>query len=298
MGQSNTDVLNGLGGDDLLRGNGGNDTLDGGAGFDTAVYSGPRNTYSVIVSSNNIQVQDRRPGEDGTDTLRNVERLAFQDQDWDLAIFSNVASLSEDDFRTFVEVYIAYFNRAPDAEGLFFWGTAFSNGVSLEEISNLFFDQPETRATYPDPSNTSFFVESVYANVLGRSIDQAGFSFWTSVLDSGAVSAPQFLLEIIRGAKAPSPVDATPDFVAQKAADIQYLSNKTDVGIYYSAILGMSDVANARDTYSTFDGSAASTLAARDKVDQFYIDSLSDSDGDFLLSLVGVVDTPDWNALA
>lgn len=297
-GLGNDDVLSGLGGDDLLRGNGGDDTLDGGDGFDTAAFGGERKGYSITIGADNITVTDRRPNEDGTDVLDGIEQIAFGDQDWNLAQFSNVANLSEEAFRSFVEVYIAYFNRAPDAEGLFFWGTTFSNGLSLEQISEFFFIQPETQATYPDPSDTAFFVRSVYGNVLGREIDQAGFDFWTGVLSSGAVSEAQFLLEIIRGAKAPAAPGSDPAFIAQKAADVAYLTHKTDVGIYFSAILGMSDVDNARATFADFDGSAATTLAARDKADQFYVEALDADTGEFLLNLVGVVDTPDWNDLA
>nr|WP_269142478.1 DUF4214 domain-containing protein [Sulfitobacter mediterraneus] len=297
-GLGNDDILNGLGGDDLLRGNGGDDTLDGGDGFDTAAFGGERKGYSITIGADNITVTDRRPNEDGTDVLDGIEQIAFGDQDWNLAQFSNVANLSEEAFRSFVEVYIAYFNRAPDAEGLFFWGTTFSNGLSLEQISEFFFIQPETQATYPDPSDTAFFVRSVYGNVLGREIDQAGFDFWTGVLSSGAVSEAQFLLEIIRGAKAPTAPGSDPAFIAQKAADVAYLTHKTDVGIYFSAILGMSDVDNARATFADFDGSAATTLAARDKADQFFVEALDADTGEFLLNLVGVVDTPDWNDLA
>ncbi|NRB02903.1 MAG: DUF4214 domain-containing protein [Rhodobacteraceae bacterium] len=297
-GLSNNDRLDGAGGDDFLQGNGGDDEIIGGSGFDTAGYSGDRDAYSITIGAQEINIQDRRPGQDGRDVLDGIERIAFGDQNWNIAQFSEVANLSEDAFRSFVEVYIAYFNRAPDAEGLFFWGTTFSNGLSLEQISEFFFVQPETQATYPDPSDTAFFVESVYGNVLGRAIDQAGFDFWTSVLNSGAVTEAQFLLEIIRGAKAPAAPGSDPDFVAQKEADVAYLTNKTDVGIYYSAILGMSNVNNARETYSDFDGSAQSTLAARDKVDQFFSQAQEPDDGEFLLNLVGVVETPDWDGLS
>ena len=73
-GWHGNDTLSGLGGNDLIRGNTGNDTIDGGAGFDTAAFSGLRSAYTLTpLGGNSLQVV----GPDGTDTLSNVERLAF-----------------------------------------------------------------------------------------------------------------------------------------------------------------------------------------------------------------------------
>jgi hypothetical protein len=197
-------------------------------------------------------------------------------------------------------MYIAYFNRAPDSEGLLFWGTALSTGTNLEKIATLFFDQPETRGLYPGvadlenptAADLEAFASDVYQNVLGRPFDQRGLDFWVGVLGEGSVSLANFMLEIIRGAKAPAEPGSDPDFVAQKAADVAYLSQKTDIGIYYSVVKGMSDVDDARDIMSGYDGSAASIQTARAEIDAAYAEALDDSSGEFLLSLVGVVDDP------
>ena len=45
------------------------------------------------------------------------------------------------------ELYVATFNRAPDAEGLDYWVNA--SGLTIEGIAQSFFDQPETQAKYP-----------------------------------------------------------------------------------------------------------------------------------------------------
>jgi len=77
MGSAYDDTLTGGAGNDTLRGGAGNDTLDGGAGTDTAVFSGIFGDY--IVSSpaaGDITVI----GPDGTDLLRNIELLEFDDQ--------------------------------------------------------------------------------------------------------------------------------------------------------------------------------------------------------------------------
>lgn len=70
------------------------------------------------------------------------------------------------DFESFIKLYIAYFNRSPDAVGLNFWGTAFANGTTLEQMATLFVDLDETRATYPDSTSNTDFVTAVYDNVV------------------------------------------------------------------------------------------------------------------------------------
>src|SRR5262249_58318264 len=80
-GSACNDTLTGNSGNNTLVGGGGNDTIDGMAGSDTAVFSGLRSQYTLIrLDGNGVRVT----GPDGTDTLSNVESLAFNDQtvDW------------------------------------------------------------------------------------------------------------------------------------------------------------------------------------------------------------------------
>ena len=189
---------------DQLDGTSGNDLIDGLDDHDTLALTADRASYSITLSQQGIIVDDRRADGDGTDQIANIETLAFLDNDWPLHVFSDVTTLSEAEFSTFIEMYIAYFNRAPDAEGLFFWANALSNGTPLETIAGLFFDQDETRSIYGEEiTDLQGFAQHVYQNVLGREFDQAGLDFWVSVLESGAVALPTFMLEIIRGRKSP-----------------------------------------------------------------------------------------------
>ena len=292
-GTEAAETLSGLGGNDTLTGGPGNDTVDGGAGTDTAVYTGGKAAHTVTISTSGITVTDRRPDGDGTDQLVSIERLTFADEDWRLDIFDDVAGLSEQAFRDFIEVYIAYFNRAPDAEGLFFYGTAFANGTSVEDSAATFLNSAEYQATYPPGQSNQEFAEAVYGNVLGRIPDLLGLNFWVGVLDSGAVSRDAFILEVLKGAKAPAPEDATQDFIDQKAADVAYLSNKTDIGLYFAVTKGMSDVPNATAAMQLFDDGDPNDIdAAVAAIDGFYADALDPVNGEFLLQLVGVVDDP------
>lgn len=67
------------GGDDRIAGGAGNDTIEGGGGIDTAAFQGYGWQYSVLDTGAGLLVVDNVAGRDGTDTLTNVERLAFAD---------------------------------------------------------------------------------------------------------------------------------------------------------------------------------------------------------------------------
>ncbi|OSQ51740.1 DUF4214 domain-containing protein [Marivita geojedonensis] len=288
------DVVFAFGGNDRLTGGADDDTLFGGEGNgDTAVYSGPQGRYTLQISADGVSVIDRA-GTDGTDKLNEIELLSFSDNaEFNLANQVGIASLSPEDIATFVELYIAYFNRAPDAEGLNFWGSAFANGFSLEAIATLFLDQPETRATYPDTLTNLEFATQVYNIVLGRTPDQDGLDFWAGALDGGGVTRDQFILEVLRGAKAEPPAGATQDFIDLQLGDRAYLSDKTDIGTYFAVIRGLSDVSEADAVMTLFvRGDQSSIDAAFNATNQAYNEAVAADSGDMLIQLVGVVDDP------
>lgn len=285
-------------GDDEFRSGHANDTLDGGTGNDRAVFTSPMDHYTLILRDGDLSITDRSAGGTGTDTMRSIERLEFStggstpNEVFALDTYGGMATLNASQIESFVEFYIAYFNRAPDAVGLNFWGTAFANGTTLQEMASLFIDQPETRATYPSSMSNSDFATTVYNNVLGRVPDQDGFDFWVSVLDNGSVGRDQFILEVLGGARAAPPQGATPAFIAQQQADQAYLETKVDIGSYFAIHRGMSDVSDATAAMALYDGSAASLNRAVDAIDDYHQDALDPNNGDFLLPLVGVLDDP------
>ena len=58
------------------------------------------------------------------------------------------------------ELYIATFNRAPDEAGLEYWVGRYKDGMSIEQIAESFFDQPETIELYGD-EDLDVFIDSV-----------------------------------------------------------------------------------------------------------------------------------------
>ncbi|MCK0149307.1 DUF4214 domain-containing protein [Marivita sp. S6314] len=297
QGEAGNDTLIGESGNDVLEGGRGNDLVNGGGGTDTAQFSGAQSSYTLTLSPQSTVIADRRGGENGTDTLANIEFLDFDTNfggggAFNLQIFGGPTGLGVSEFESFIELYIAYFNRAPDAVGLYFWGTAFSKGTSLEQIATQFVGQPETQAAYPAGTSSVVFAETVYNNVLGRTPDQAGIDFWVNALDTGRVTRDQFILDVLRGAKSDLKPEEGQAFVDQQLADRAYLENKTDLGAYFAVHKGMSDTDNAAAAMALFDGSQGSINSAVAAIDTFHDAALNPNNGEFLMPLVGVLDDP------
>jgi serralysin len=80
IGGSGIDAINGNAADNRLVGGSGADVLDGGKGIDTAVFSGAFVNYKVTAGVDGAWSVADRVGGDGTDSLLNIERLAFSDR--------------------------------------------------------------------------------------------------------------------------------------------------------------------------------------------------------------------------
>jgi len=85
MGIRGNDILYGIDGDDTLDGGAGNDVLDGGSGIDYAAYYADK--YSDCTITYNGTSYSIKTKTQGTDTLKNIEYLAFSDKTYDLRTF-------------------------------------------------------------------------------------------------------------------------------------------------------------------------------------------------------------------
>ncbi len=83
-GLGGADTLRGGEGDDTLNGGMGNDLLEGGGGSDVAVFSGRYGEYQVTIGASGVTVI----GPEGTDSLRDIETLRFDDRQQIVAVSS------------------------------------------------------------------------------------------------------------------------------------------------------------------------------------------------------------------
>lgn len=154
------------------------------------------------------------------------------------------------------KIYVATFNRAPDAQGLNYW-TYDSSLVGLEEIAMSFFDQSETQALYVPTMNTSEKITLAYRNLFNRDPDALGLAYWIEQIDSGAIHQSAMLLALINGAQ---------------SYDALTIQHKMEVGLYF-ADQGLNDIVEATlvlDNVSEISQSVTSSFA--------YIDSLVSND--------------------
>ncbi len=79
IGGAGSDTLIGNNADNVLKGLAGNDNIDGGNGSDTVVYRGARGSYT-IAKWGDAEKTLTVAGPDGSDTVKNVEYLRFDDQ--------------------------------------------------------------------------------------------------------------------------------------------------------------------------------------------------------------------------
>lgn len=87
IGTSSKDVITGNFANNVLYGKGGDDVINGGEGNDTSVYALAARSYSISFNENSGEyIVKALTGNEGTDTLRNIETLAFNGGATEVAI--------------------------------------------------------------------------------------------------------------------------------------------------------------------------------------------------------------------
>ncbi|RFP14030.1 DUF4214 domain-containing protein [Duganella sp. BJB488] len=213
IGGSGSDTLIGNSGSNHLQGNGGHNIIDGGAGTDTAVYTGAFGSYTLAASGAGYTVTSKiDPGQ--SDTLSNIERLAFADGTMALT----QAAVDEDAVRApYVAMaqkfYIAYFGNPADPGGLSgmvsqmmtthaptttggFITAYYSNATVKAMVDN--FALSSDPAALGNGSDLDFLT-AIYAHVLGRAPDE-GVNYWVNSLKAG-LPRPLAALSVLEGAE-------------------------------------------------------------------------------------------------
>ncbi|WP_439121824.1 DUF4214 domain-containing protein [Marivita sp.] len=262
--------------------------VDGGDGVDTVVLPGNPGSYTLGFAGDTVRLQDRDGPAETYITLYDVERLVFSEVlpqigsgHFSIDSFDGLSTLCLEDIAAITELYIAYFDRAPDALGLHFWANAFSEGMGLATMAEAFFGQPEHPSLYGEVTDIPSYITAVYENVLGRSPDPAGLSFWQGFLEANSPAhTPIFVQAILSGAKAAS----------GSAEDAAYLSGKTTLGAYFAVSTGLSDLVAAQDVMRVYEETEGDLTQAIKAVDRAYADVMSNDESNFLIQTLGAID--------
>jgi hypothetical protein len=235
VGSAYADTLLGNELGNMLIGAGGDDWIDGGAGTDTAGYNGSIANFRIEKVGNTILVTDRQSGQ-GTDTLTNVEKVRFQDLSVDLTVQDAAAAVSAARLKAVVELYVGFFNRVPDAEGLNYWLGQMNQGMTTAKVADAFYNsalQFSSLTGYSSSMTNEDFVKVIYKNVLGRSNpDAEGLAYWSNALAKGTESRGSLLDSILNSAHS-FEGNATYGWVAD------LLDNKYEVGKVFAVDMGL-----------------------------------------------------------
>ena len=239
IGSGGNDTMRGSDSADSFKGKAGNDAINGGKGIDTAIYEGNRKDYKISKVDGNIDIIDSRLNGEGKDTLAQIERLQFADSSVNLNIAANAASIKPQDLQLLEELYVAFFNRVPDADGLDYWITHFKAGLSINQIADSFYAAAilfTSLTHYSADMSNDDFVRIIYKNVLGRYGDTAppaeDVNYWSNSLQNGTTSKGSLVTAMLTAAhtfKGDAKWGWVPDL----------LDNKIKVANYFAVQLGL-----------------------------------------------------------
>lgn len=280
IGSAGNDQMHGSKQVDTFRGKAGDDQIVGDGGFDTALYSGNRKDYQLSLSNGKLTVKDTRSTGDGTDTLVQIEKLQFADTSVNLSIAEHAQAIPKASLQMLEELYIAFFNRVPDADGLDYWISQLQSGKTINQIADSFYSAAvlfTSLTQYAANMSNEDFVRIIYKNVLGRSGTTAppdqDVQYWSNELHSGRAS---------KGSLVSSMLTAAHSFKGHAewgwVADL--LDNKVKVAHYFAVQNGLN--------YNSAEDSISQGMAIAAAITPTSIDKA--------ISLIGIND-PGWALL-
>ncbi|PXX34933.1 uncharacterized protein DUF4214 [Undibacterium pigrum] len=157
----------------------------------SASIAGIRSNYTIVKTDTGYIITDVT-GVTAPKTIGKVNQIVFSDITVNLNVGANSQTIPAADLQSIVELYIAYFNRLPDADGLNYWIDQFKAGQSINTIADNFYlaaQQYPTLTGYSSNLTLDQFITIVYANVLGRTgataPNAAELEYWRNDILSG-----------------------------------------------------------------------------------------------------------------
>nr|WP_307729796.1 DUF4214 domain-containing protein [Massilia sp. YIM B04103] len=84
-------------------------------------------------------------------------------------------------------LYSTVLDRAVEHNGLEFWANALKNGKTVQQVSNDLASSAEAQSKYGSISNADY-INTLYLNTLGRSVDAVGKQFWLNKMSAEGMS--------------------------------------------------------------------------------------------------------------
>lgn len=235
-------------------------------------FSGPRDNYTVLKTATGFAVTEKLNIKTTT-MVSATDVLKFSDKTINLHIGEKAQSISANELRDLLDLYIAFFNRVPDADGLAYWIDQYKAGMSLENISQSFYAAAQVYSAqtgYTANMTNADFVRLIYKNVLGRTgayaPPEADVQYWASNLQKGTTRGSLVSTMLVSARSFTN--DATWGWVPT------LLNNKVELGKYFAVQQGIN--------YATPEESISKTMAI--------VAAISATDTSTAKSLIGVSD--------
>lgn len=156
---------------------------------------------------------------------------------------ANAKTVSATQLKAIQELYIAYFNRTPDADGLSYWVDQLKAGQSITQIGESFYAaavQYSSLTGYSAAMTNADFVRVIYKNGLGRSGStapaDADVNFWAGKLENGSATRGSLISTMLDSAhsfKGNSTWGWVADLLDNKVAIANYFA--VDNGLNYNS---------------------------------------------------------------
>ncbi|MFC0217734.1 5'-nucleotidase C-terminal domain-containing protein [Pseudochelatococcus lubricantis] len=171
----NNAITGNAGDNSFLLGQGGNDVVDGDTGHDILRLEGAASRYTITIEGGRAVVTDKDTG--AAISVVNVQQIVFGDSEQDL--FAT-------DQTELAGVYRALLGRsvAGDADGFSFWAGKSATGADLSVLIAQIGGSDEA-AAFRNGKSSGDLVDALYENVLARTADEGGRTFWIAQLDGG-----------------------------------------------------------------------------------------------------------------
>lgn len=171
-------------GNDSLSGAAGNDTLDGGTGVDVVVAGGKRDNFRLDLSGDAIRLTSLS-GLEGSDTLRNIEKIQFNDGA--VMIESRSHGSYADVPDSLYQFFVVGFGAAAGVSYMDQLAEAYRYGLSVQKIVNIF----TTKSQFTDAYPTSLSPDALATQLVDRIVKNSA----TAPAKAEAVSNIKWCLE-------------------------------------------------------------------------------------------------------
>ncbi|MBC3881247.1 DUF4214 domain-containing protein [Undibacterium sp. LX40W] len=201
-------------------------------------FNKTRDSYTISRNASSISITDRTTA---SSTTLPASTAAVQFSDFKLNFLAADVSqlVNMNSQNQIIELYIAFFNRIPDADGLAYWIEELKKGQTPEAIANNFYNAAilySAQTGYNANMNNSDFVRIIYQNVLARTGPTAPtdteVNYWATQLDQGKISRGGLVISMLTSAHT-FEGDPTYGWVPQ------LLNNKITVANYFCLQQGL-----------------------------------------------------------